>query len=96
MEGLDWTQIERGAVENFISASGALRSALEKFIAFRERRHKDSCTLHMATVPRNIELASDYAAKAQENAEFWEQLLHALNGEEVLINPTGANPVGWK
>ena len=81
LEQLEWTQMEQGAVENFLAASGPLRSALEKFTAFHAQKHKDCCAMHMATVPRNPEVASDYAAKAQVFAEFWELLGQAISGD---------------
>jgi hypothetical protein len=83
-EDLDWTENERGAVENFMASSGPLRSALEKFTAFHARRQKDCCAMHMATVPRNPEMAADYAAKAQFLGEFWELLAQAaISAERV-------------
>lgn len=71
MDAADWTDMERGALHNFLSAEGPLRSALEKFIDFHSVRMKAACSSHMATVPRGLEHAADYAAKAQFLDEFW-------------------------
>lgn len=83
-EAVGWTQIEHGALVNFIASSGPLRSGLEKFIAHEAQSLKNHCALHMSTVPRNPELAADYAAKAQTLAEFWETLDQALNADKQI------------
>ncbi len=73
-----WTDMERGALQNFLAGEGPLRNAMIKFIAFHTFQMKSSCALHMATAPRNYEIASDYAAKAQLLDEFWELLADAV------------------
>jgi hypothetical protein len=81
-DGLDLTGMERGALTNFLAGQGPLRSALEKFTAFHSQRMKAGCSTAMATVPRSIESASDYAAKAQLLDEFWELMLDAASNDE--------------
>jgi hypothetical protein len=84
MEDAGWTEMERGALINFLSMGGPLKSALEKFVSFHSQRMKASCAEHMATVPRGLEHAADYAAKAQFLDEFWVLLADdALSAEQV-------------
>lgn len=75
----DWTDMERGAALNFLSAPGPLKGALEKFTKAKADHHRAMCTMNMATVPRNPEAAADHAAKAQVLDEFW-----TLLAEDVL------------
>jgi hypothetical protein len=78
---IEWTQMERAALMSFVAADGPVRNGLMKFTEDRSQQSKALCTLSMATVPRNPELASDYAAKAQVYDEFWEALTSALEAE---------------
>lgn len=75
---IDWSQLEHGALTNFLAAPGALRSALEKFIATSAQDYKAACALSMQSVPRDPERAADYAAKAQAFDEFWSLLTDEL------------------
>jgi hypothetical protein len=85
----DWTEMERGALVNFLSVPGPLKSGLEKFVRFHSQRMKASCAEHMATVPRGLEHAADYAAKAQFLDEFWVLLADdVLSAEQVLVAPS--------
>lgn len=82
---IDLTQMEQGALENFLHAApGALNSALEKFVAHLASEHKAMCAAAMSTVPRNVELAADHAAKAQLMDEFWVTLSDTL-AEQRLV-----------
>lgn len=74
----DWSQMEHGALSNFVAAPGALKTALEKFISAWALEHKALCTACMASVPRDPERAADYAAKAQVLEEFWTVLADQL------------------
>ena len=79
-----WSDIERGALINFLAADGPVRSALTKFTQYRAAEAKAMCTMAMGTVPRNPELAADHAAKAQAFDEFWDVLADAVNqGDQV-------------
>jgi hypothetical protein len=79
-----WTQIEHGALVNFIASSGPLRSGFEKFIAYRAQHLRNNSAMQLATVPRNVEHAVDYAAKAQELSELWETLDQALSADKQV------------
>lgn len=80
--------MERVALMSFIASDGPVRNAMIKFTEERAKQSKALCTMNMATVPRNAELASDYAAKAQVYDEFWEALATALEAElEGAITP---------
>lgn len=67
----DFTQMEHGALRAFLSSPGPVRSGLEKFVSDLANEHRAMCSAAMASVPRNIELASDHAAKAQMLDELW-------------------------
>lgn len=77
----NWTQMEQGALENFLATPGPLRDALDKFITHLSQEHKAMCAAAMSTVPRNPELAADHAAKAQLLDEFWPTLADVLAQE---------------
>jgi hypothetical protein len=79
----DWTAHEHMALTAFLTSPGPLRAALAKFIEGRARDHKAMCAAAMATVPRDPERASDYAARAAELSEFWEALGDELANSEV-------------
>jgi membrane-bound ClpP family serine protease len=87
----DLSQMEHGALRAFLATPGALKSGLEKFVSSLAEQHRRSCTMAMASVPRQIEVASDNAAKAQVLDEFWDTLADLLvqpepepEAEEVL------------
>jgi hypothetical protein len=80
------TQMEQGALKNFLATPGPLKSGLEKFIAALAWEYKGRCAAAMATVPRNPELAADNAAKAQVLDEFWAAL------EDILVHSTEPEP----
>lgn len=68
------TDVERTVVIEFAATEGILRSAIEKFCAV-ERSHAESeCADNMKSVPRNHELASDYASQAGVYKEFLAKL----------------------
>lgn len=48
-----------------VLSSSALRSAMEKFAAMKQQQMDASCADAMRSVPRQVELAADYAAKAE-------------------------------
>ena len=79
--------MEQGALENFLSSPGPLRSGLERFTEYLAKEHNAMCAAAMATVPRNPELASDHAAKAQLLAEFWATLTDVLMQSHVEQPP---------
>ncbi len=72
MEGL--TDIERGALNDFLAKLSPLRSAVEKYVAFRKTENEANASDCLRGVPRQLEQAVDYAAKA----EVYSQLLKDL------------------
>lgn len=91
---IDWSENERGVLGTFMVTPSILKTALEKFIANRAEHHRAMCTAHMATVPREPELAADHAARAAELDEFWPMLTdQVLAAEPLPQNAQGANPV---
>jgi hypothetical protein len=86
----DWTQMEQGAVANFLAMPGPLNSALVKFTEHLSREHKATCAAAMSTVPRDPEVAADHAAKAQLLDEFWITLADQLNAERIESAPAPA------
>jgi hypothetical protein len=87
MNSPDWTQMEQGAIANFLAMPGPLNSALLKFTEHLSREHKDTCAAAMATVPRDPEVAADHAAKAQLLDEFWITLADVLAAEREVAAP---------
>jgi len=79
----DWSQHEQAALLSFLASPGPLKSALEKFLIDWAEREQAQCAAAMATVPRNPELASDHAAKAQALQEFWSVLTDLMTIFEV-------------
>jgi hypothetical protein len=68
---IEWTEAERGAMHAFVNAESPLRTGLQKFLTYHRDLLRESCAVQMSQVPRNHELASDYAARAQAFDEFW-------------------------
>lgn len=86
---IDWTQMEAGALINFLAAPGPLKDALVKYTSQLAQEHKGYCSACMATVPRDPEHAADHAAKAQVLDELWERLADELaNFARPLGEPT--------
>jgi membrane-bound ClpP family serine protease len=79
----DWSQMEQGALENFINDPGAVRAGLAKFLSSLATEYQKRCAAAMQTVPRNHEIAADNAAKAQVLDEFWIALADALQQQHV-------------
>jgi hypothetical protein len=76
---IELTAMEIGAVANFLAAPGPLKSALEKIVEHLASEHKAMCAAALSTVPRNLEIAVDHAAKAQLCDEFWPHVQDLLN-----------------
>jgi hypothetical protein len=74
--------MEHGALRAFLATPGPLKSGLEKFVGALAEEHRRSCSMAMASVPRQIEVAADCAAKAQVLDEFWAQLADALTADQ--------------
>lgn len=85
---IDLSGYEQGALEHFLNTDTPLRTAFFKFLNHHLEECRALCTAHMATVPRNYEAASDWAAKAQVYEEFWEMLSVAASDQVSSSEPT--------
>lgn len=62
----DWSLAETQAVIDMLTGSHAtLRAAIHKLFTAKSAQMQANCTNAMATVPREIERAADFAAKAE-------------------------------
>jgi hypothetical protein len=59
------TEEERNVLLRLLSGSSALMSAIRKFSTAKQQQMDASCADAMRSVPRQTELAADYAAKAE-------------------------------
>jgi hypothetical protein len=62
---MEYTQMERAVLQEFIFRGSVLRSAIEKFCEEAAAEANAECANAMRTVPRRYEHASDQAAKAE-------------------------------
>ena len=60
-----FSDLERHVLEQFKSDTGYLKAALQKFCELKADECRRACTQRMAHVPRDPEVAADYAANAQ-------------------------------
>ena len=70
----DLSDIERGGLNDFLAKPSPLRAALEKYAALRKAETETSASDCLRGIPRQLEAAVDYAAKA----EVYSQLLKDL------------------
>ena len=68
------TENQRLALSNFLAHDSDLCGAITQFLSEKQRHCEGEASSYMRTVPRNYELASDYAAKAEVYAELWKEL----------------------
>ena len=59
------TETERTVLGKFVAHEDALYSALKKFKQFKKQQMDTQCADVMRSVPRQTELAADYASKAE-------------------------------
>ena len=68
------TDNQRLVLSNWLARDNDLRESVEEFLnataAYCEKQTAD----YMRTVPRSLEIASDYASKAEVYSEFWKEL----------------------
>ena len=83
---MQWTEIQRTAVMNFLNESSPVRGGLDVFVREQANHWRSMCAANMATVPRNPEAAADYAAKAQAFDEFWRLLEFAISQEIAAVS----------
>jgi hypothetical protein len=74
---MEFTELERQIMEEFRGGDGLLKSVLEKFCEIKAEECRRACVQAMAHVPREPEVAADYAAKVLVYETFVEELLEA-------------------
>ena len=72
---MEFTELERHVLDEFRASDGLLTSVLEKFCEMKADECRRACVQAMAHVPREPEVAADYAAKAQAYETFMRELL---------------------
>lgn len=80
---MSWTSVQKEAVANFLGPSSTLREALDVFLNEQVALWRAQSTAHMLC-PRNLDAASEAAAKAQAFAEFWALLNDAVAQETAM------------
>jgi hypothetical protein len=73
---MDFSDLERHVLED-LKASTHLKAVLEKFCELKADECRRACARAMAHVPRDPEVAADYAAKAQGYETFMQEVLEA-------------------
>jgi hypothetical protein len=73
---MDFPDLERQVLED-LKDSTHLKAVLEKFCEMKAEECRRACARNMAHVPRDPEVAADYAAKAQAYETFMQDLVHA-------------------
>jgi len=71
---MEFTELERQVLEE-LKDSTHLKAVLEKFCEMKAEECRRACAQAMAHVPRDPEVAADYAAKAQGYEMFLQELL---------------------
>lgn len=69
-----FSDLERHVLEEFKASDGLLKTVLEKFCEMKADECRRACVQAMAHVPREPEVAADYAAKAQAYETFMQEL----------------------
>jgi len=70
-----FTDLERQILDEFCASEVLLKSVLERFCEMKADECRRACVQAMAHVPREPEVAADYAAKAQAYEMFMQGLL---------------------
>jgi len=68
------TDIERGALRDFLAKPGPVRLALEKYASHRKIEMEQAASDCLRGVPRQFEQAADYAAKAEVYGQLFNEL----------------------
>jgi hypothetical protein len=74
---MEFTELERQVLGAFRAGDSLLKAVLEKFCEMKAEECRRACVQAMAHVPRDPEVAADYAAKAQAYETFVAELLGA-------------------
>lgn len=72
---MEFTELERQVLDEFRAGGSLLKAVLEKFCEMKADECRRACVQAMAHVPREPEVAADYAAKAQAYEMFMQELL---------------------
>lgn len=72
---MEFTELELQVLEEFRAGDSLSRAVLEKFCEMKAEECRRACVQAMAHVPREPEVAADYAAKAQAYELFMPELL---------------------
>jgi len=70
-----FSDLDRHVLQEFKESFGHLKAVLEKFCEMKTDECRRACVQAMAHVPRDPEVAADYAAKAQAYETFMQELL---------------------
>lgn len=71
----EFTELGRQVLEEFRAGDSLLKAVLEKFCEMKAEECRRACVQAMAYVPREPEVAADYAAKAHAYEIFMQELL---------------------
>lgn len=72
---MEFTELERQVLDEFRAGNSLLKAVLEKFCEMKTEECRRACVQAMAHVPREPDVAADYAAKAQAYEMFVQELL---------------------
>jgi len=72
---MELTELERQVLAEFCAGDSLLKAVLAKFCEMKADECRRACVQAMAHVPREPEVAADYAAKAEAYETFLEDLL---------------------
>jgi len=68
------TENQRLALSNWLARDGDLREAVQQFLTEKAAYCEKETADNMRTIPRGVELAADYASKAEVYRDFWKEL----------------------
>jgi len=68
------TDNQRLVMTNWLARDGDLKEAVQEFLNYKAEYCEKETADHMRTIPRSVELAADYASKAEVYREFWKEL----------------------
>jgi hypothetical protein len=71
---MEFTELERQVLNEFRASESLLKTVLEKYCEMKADECRRACVQAMAHVPREPEVAADYAAKAQAYETFVQEL----------------------
>jgi len=72
-----FTETERYILQQFRDSNAPIKDVLAKFCELKGEECRRACVQQMAHVPRNPEVAADYAVRAQAYETFMQELCTA-------------------